>query len=86
MQTQRETTNEALSDRFGREVSLDAASGFKRIMIQQMLSVVGMQVFDWVMAKPGRRFVFESGAEGAGFRFEEEGKEAVPGFMGGERQ
>jgi hypothetical protein len=57
----------------------------KKMLMSQVLSAAGEQVLDWVMAKPGRRFVFEHepGDKGFAFYFEEDGKTVTPGFMGG---
>jgi len=72
--------------RFRRDLPPGALGSIKQAMMQQMISVMGSKVLDWVMAKPGRRFVFENGAdgeEGIAFYFEEAGEKVTPDFMGG---
>jgi len=63
------------------ENSPEAMASLKLALMGQMMSTLGIHVFEWVSEKKGRRFVMESGDEGVALSFEEEGKEVVPGFM-----
>jgi hypothetical protein len=77
-------------DKFRKFLKRDpgALDSVKKMMMHQMVSMLGSKVLDWVIAKPGRRFVFENNVasdhddEGVAFYFEEDGEKATPDFMG----
>jgi hypothetical protein len=49
------------------ENSPEAIASFKQALVVQMMSTLGIRVYEWVSEKSGRRFVMESApAEGNG--------------------